>query len=229
MSRIEDRIRILYEDNHLLGLFKPAGMLTQGDKTGDLSLLDWAKAWLKNRYMKPGKTFLGLVHRLDRPVAGAVLFARTSKAAGRLSAQIRECKVRKTYWAIVQGCPRPPEGELKAFLQRSGSRSIITRPNDPSGRAAELTYRVLESRGFFSLVEIALITGRHHQIRCQIAALGCPVLGDLKYGFPHALPSRNIGLLSKRLICRHPTKPEDVVLESPIPEDWPWPPGQIHS
>ncbi|MFZ0448314.1 MAG: RNA pseudouridine synthase [Desulfatiglandaceae bacterium] len=225
MSRIEDRIKILYEDNHLLGLYKPAGMLTQGDRTGDLSLLDWAKAWLKKRYMKPGKAFLGLVHRLDRPVAGAVLFARTSKAASRLSAQIREHKIRKTYWAIVQGRPRPPEGKSKAFLTRRGSKSIITTQHDPSGRAAELTYRVLESRGPFSLVEIALITGRHHQIRCQFAALGCPILGDLKYGFSHALPSRNIGLLARSLICRHPTRPVDVTLESPIPDDWPWPPG----
>ncbi len=225
MSRNHERIKILYEDNHLLGLFKPAGMLIQGDKTGDLSLLDWAKDWLKNKYMKPGNAFLGLIHRLDRPVAGAVLFARTSKAAGRLSAQIREHEIRKTYWAIVQGSPRPPEGESKVFLKRAGSKSILTGPHDPSGRAAELTYRILETWGRFSLVEIDLITGRHHQIRCQFAAMGCPVLGDLKYGFPYALPSRNIGLLSKRLSCRHPTKPLDVVLESPTPDDWPWPPA----
>jgi 23S rRNA pseudouridine1911/1915/1917 synthase len=224
MSSIEDRIKILYEDNHLLGLYKPAGMLIQGDKTGDLSLLDWAKDWLKDRYMKPGKTFLGLVHRLDRPVAGAVLFARTSKAAGRLSEQIRKHEIRKTYWAIVQGRPRPLEGTSKVFLKRAGSKSIITGPHDPSGLAAELTYRMLETLGPFSLVEIGLITGRHHQIRCQFAAMGCPVLGDLKYGFSYALPSKSIGLLSKRLICRHPTKPVEVVLESPTPDDWPWPP-----
>ncbi len=225
MSRIEDRIEVLYEDNHLLGLYKPAGMLIQGDRTRDLSLLDWAKNWLKNRYMKPGKVFLGLVHRLDRPVAGAVLFARTSKAAGRLSAQIREHKIKKTYWAIVQGRPSPTESESKVFLKKTSSKSIITGPQDPSARAAQLSYRVLETRDSFSLVEIVLITGRHHQIRCQLGALGFPILGDLKYGFPYALSSRNIGLLSKRLICRHPTMPVDVVLESPFPDDWPWPPG----
>lgn len=225
MSRPEDPIKILYEDNHLLGLYKPAGMLVQGDKTGDLSLLDWAKNWLKDRYKKPGNVFLGLVHRLDRPVAGAVLFARTSKAAARLSSQIREHKIEKIYWAIVQGRPCPTEGESKVFLKRIGNKSVITGPQDPSGKEAVLTYRVLETRGPLSLVEVTLITGRHHQIRCQLAGLGFPIMGDLKYGFPYPLSSRNIALLSRRLVCRHPTKPVDVVLESPAPVDWPWPPA----
>jgi len=224
MARFDNQIKILYEDNHLLGVYKPAGMLTQGDRTGDLSLLDWAKEWIKARYVKPGRVFLGLIHRLDRPVAGAVLFARTSKAASRLSAQIRGHKIEKLYWAIVHGRPRPAEGKSEAYLARTRNKSILTGPHDPSGQWAVLHYKVLESRASFSLVEVTLVTGRHHQIRCQLAALGHPVLGDLKYGSTHSLPSRAIGLLSKRLTCHHPTRDMDVAIESPMPEDWPWPP-----
>lgn len=224
MGGFENQIKILYEDNHLLGVFKPAGMLTQRDRTEDPSLLDWAKEWIRAKYRKPGGVFLGLVHRLDRPVAGAVLFARTSKAAGRLSSQIREHQIKKIYWAVVHGHPRPPKGRSEVYIARSGSRSIITGPGDPSGQLAELTYRVLESRGSYSLLEITLITGRHHQIRCQLAGLGHPILGDRKYGSPQLLPGRHIGLLAKHLMCRHPTKDMDVHIESPTPEEWPWPP-----
>jgi 23S rRNA pseudouridine1911/1915/1917 synthase len=225
ISKLEDQIEILYEDNHLLGVYKPAGMLTQGDKTGDLSLLDWTKEWIKNRYGKPGKVFLGLVHRLDRPVAGAVLFAKTSKAASRLSAQIRDHTIRKTYWAIVHGNLHPLEGASELYLARTRNKSIVTDPYDPSGRLAVLQYRVLESRAALSLVEVRLITGRHHQVRCQLAALGHPVLGDLKYGSSQALSSRAVALFSKRIICRHPTRNMDVIIESPVPENWPWPPA----
>lgn len=225
MANFDTQIKILYEDNHLLGVYKPPGMLIQGDKTGDLSLLDWAKAWIKKRYEKPGNVFLGLVHRLDRPVGGVALFARTSKAAGRLSAQIRNRTVEKVYWAVVHGTPSPLEGTSELHLARTHNKSIVTPPNDPSSKLALLHYRALESSAPFSLVEVTLVTGRHHQIRCQMAALGHPVLGDVKYGSSEILPSGTIALLSKRLACRHPTRDLDVVIESPIPENWPWPPA----
>jgi len=229
MANLDTQIKILYEDNHLLGVYKPPGMLIQGDKTGDLSLLDWAKAWIKNRYQKPGNVFLGLVHRLDRPVAGLALFARTSKAAARLSAQIRDRTVEKIYWAVVHGTPSPLEGKSELFLARTRNKAVVTGPNDSSGKLALLHYRILESSALFSLVEVTLVTGRHHQIRCQLAALGHPVLGDVKYGSSVILPSGTIALLSKRLVCRHPTMDQDVVIESPMPENWPWPPVQGRS
>ena len=224
MPELEDQIEILYEDNHLLGVYKPAGMLTQGDKTGDLSLLDWAKRWIKERYGKPGNVFLGLVHRLDRPVAGVVLFARTSKAASRLSAQIRDRTVKKIYWAVVHGTPNPLQGKSELYLTRIRNKSAVTGPHDPSGQLAVLHYRVIEVQAASSLVEVTLVTGRHHQIRCQLTALGHPILGDLKYGSRQALPSQIIALVAKQLTCRHPTRDADVVVESPIPRNWPWPP-----
>jgi len=223
MVNLDNEIKILYEDNHLLGVYKPPGMLIQGDKTGDLSLLDWAKGWIKNRYEKPGNVFLGLVHRLDRPVAGAALFARTSKAAARLSAQIRDRTMEKVYWAVVHGIPAPPEGRAEHHLARIRNKSVVTGPNHPSGKLAVLHYRVRESSAPCSLVEVTLVTGRHHQIRCQLATLGFPVLGDLKYGSSRPLPSGMIALLSKRITCRHPTRDMDVVIESPLPQNWPWP------
>jgi len=229
MANLDTQIKILYEDNHLLAVYKPPGMLIQGDKTGDLSLLDWAKAWIKNRYQKPGNVFLGLVHRLDRPVAGVALFARTSKAAARLSAQIRDRTVEKIYWAVVHGTPSPLEGKSELFLARTRNKAVVTGPNDSSGKLALLHYRILESSALFSLVEVTLITGRHHQIRCQLATLGHPVLGDVKYGSSETLPSGTIALLSKRLVCRHPTRDLDVIIESPMPENWPWPPVQGRS
>jgi len=225
MVNLDNDIKILYEDNHLLGVYKPPGMLIQGDKTGDLSLLDWAKAWIKKRYDKPGNVFLGLVHRLDRPVAGAALFARTSKAAARLSAQIREQTVEKIYWAVVHGTPSSSEGESRLYLARIRNKSIVTTPDNSSAKFAVLRYRVLESSSPFSLVEVILVTGRHHQIRCQLSAMGFPILGDFKYGSPQPLPQGAIALLSKRIICRHPTRNQDVVIESPMPKNWPWPPA----
>ena len=225
MATFHDEIKILYEDNHLLGIYKPPGMLIQGDKTGDLSLLDWAKAWIKNRYQKPGKVFLGLVHRLDRPVAGVALFARTSKAASRISAQIRNRDVEKIYWAVVEGIPALSEGRSELYLARTRNKSLVTRPDDPSGKKAVLHYRVLESIARCSLVEVTLVTGRHHQIRSQFSAMGHPILGDVKYGSSGNLKPGTIALLSKRLSCRHPTKDSEVIIESPLPENWPWPPS----
>ena len=222
MPHREREIRVLYEDNHLLALFKPAGMLVQGDRTEDPSLLDWAKAWIGKRYAKPGRVFIGLVHRLDRPVPGVVLFARTSKAASRLSAQFRSRSVKKVYWAVAHGHLRPADGIARNYISRKQGRAALTLPDDPSGRYAELRYKTIDRKPGASLVEITLVTGRHHQIRAQLSALGHPIVGDVKYGSPRQTPSGSIALLARRLTCRHPTKPMDMTFQAPLPEDWPW-------
>jgi len=214
---------VLYEDNHLLGLYKPAGLLVQGDATGDPSLLDLGKAWLKARYAKPGNVFLGLVHRLDRPVAGVVLFARTSKAAARLSAQFRERRVGKDYLAVVHGRLSEAAGELCHHLVRAGSSSrVVDAPTD-GAQEARLSFRRVGTAHDRSLVSVSLHTGRRHQIRVQIAALGHPILGDLRYGAPAPLPNGQIALLAHRLSVMHPTRKTPITLESPPPRGWPWP------
>ena len=189
---------LLYEDNHLLALYKPAGLLVQGDRTGEPSLLNLAKLWLKERYRKPGLVYLGLVHRLDRPVAGVCLFCRTSKAAARLSDQFRRGTVRKEYLAVVLGKPKPEEGRLVHHLERLPERSSRVVPAlSPRSQEARLSYKVLDSTGGTSLVAIELETGRHHQIRLQMAHVGHPLLGDLRYGALAPLPQKQIALLAK--------------------------------
>lgn len=219
-----DRPQVLFEDNHLLALFKPAGLLVQGDRTGDPTLLEMAREYIAEKYHKPGRVYIGLVHRLDRPVAGVVIFARTSKAASRLCIQIREHRMKKTYRAIVHGNLTPPEGEISGHIIRHGTRSFISKPDMSKAQQAHLSYRTLETLSKFSLVEIHLGTGRHHQIRVQMAGMGHPVLGDRKYGSAYSLPRKSIALLAKSLIITHPTRAEEILIESPTPEDWPWPP-----
>jgi 23S rRNA pseudouridine1911/1915/1917 synthase len=218
---------VLYEDNHLLALYKPAGLLVQGDRTEALSLLSLAKVWLKERYHKKGEAFLGLVHRLDRPVAGVMLFCRTSKAAGRVSEQFRCGKTRKHYLAIVAGTPAMSSGRLVDHIERLENRSsrIVPAPT-PSSQEARLSYRVSSATSSCSLVEIHLETGRHHQIRVQMSHLGHPILGDLRYGAPAPLPQKQIALFAKELTLNHPITKEELTISSPLPRAWPWPPGQ---
>jgi 23S rRNA pseudouridine1911/1915/1917 synthase len=218
---------VLYEDNHLLALYKPAGLLVQGDDTGAVSLLDLAKTWLKERYHKKGEAFLGLVHRLDRPAAGVMLFCRTSKAAGRISEQFRSGSIRKRYLAIVMGLPATASGPLRDHIERRENRSsrIVPQPTANS-QEARLSYKVLAATASNSLVEIDLETGRHHQIRVQLAHQGHPILGDLRYGAPAPLPRKQIALVATRLIVQHPVTKEDISISSPLPKDWPWPPDQ---
>lgn len=215
-------LEILYEDNHLLVVRKSAGALVQGDRTGDPTLLDAAKAYLKEKYRKPGEVFLGIVHRLDRPVGGVLVFARTSKAASRLGEQFRSRAVDKVYWAVVEGAPEPPEGRMEDWLRRDHMRSRVSAPDAPGAQHAALSYRSVESRGGWTLVEIRLETGRHHQIRVQFASRGHPILGDRRYGSRDAVPSGHIALMARALTLTHPTQGTRMTFTASLPEDWPW-------
>ena len=214
---------VLYVDNHLLAVYKPSGLLVQGDRTGDACLLDLGKRWLKRRYGKPGNVFLGMVHRLDRPVAGVVLFARTSKAAARLSAQFRERTVEKSYRAVVHGRVRRNAGCRVDHIERVDRRSRVVSSPTARSQEARLTYTVLDRRDDASFLQVTLETGRRHQIRIQLAHMGHPILGDLRYGAPAPLAGRAVALLAHSLIVAHPTRQERLTLVSPTPDGWPWP------
>lgn len=214
---------IFFADNHLLVVFKPAGLLAQGDASGAPNLLDLCRAWVARRYAKPGRAFLGLVHRLDRPVAGVMVFARTSKAAARLSEQIRRRELRKRYLAVVAGRMPAQAAELADFHERRGRAAGLAAAASPHSREARLAYRVLAEAAGLSLVEIDLETGRKHQIRLQLARAGCPVLGDTRYGAAAPLPARRIALFARQLAFRHPTTGEPLAFTAPLPAGWPWP------
>ncbi len=217
---------VLYLDNHLLALYKPAGLLTQGDRTGDPTLIDLAKYWLKQQYNKPGRVFLGMVHRLDRPVAGVVLFCRTSKAAGRISRQFREGQTQKKYIAVVQGKLKPSSGRLVNYIERQGtSGKVVDQPTANSAQAG-LSFKRLDVNDTSSLVEIDLETGRHHQIRLQFSHIGHPVLGDLRYGAAAPLAEKQIALFAAGLTVIHPTTGRELTFSAPLPHGWPWPEGQ---
>ena len=212
---------VLYEDNHCLAVVKPARLLTVGDRTGDVSLLDLAKEYLKEKYKKPGNVFVGLVHRLDRPVSGVVLFARTSKAADRLSEQFRQGTVCKTYRAIVEGNVAPDSGEFVDWLLKN-EETNTTRcvpPETPSARHSRLRFRRVTSACGLALLEIAPETGRSHQIRVQLSTRGYPIYGDRKYGSKHSWQGV-IALHAAQLTFDHPTRHEPVTVTAPDPESW---------
>ncbi|MFO7685579.1 MAG: RNA pseudouridine synthase [Desulfobacterales bacterium] len=214
---------VFFEDNHLLALFKPAGLLAQGDHSGAACLLELAKRWLKDRYAKPGRVFLGLVHRLDRPVAGVMLFARTSKAAARLSAQFRSQTIQKTYLAVVEGTPLKPNGTLCDHIARQGPAGrILSEPTERS-REARLQYRLIGSTGDRSLLQVALQTGRRHQIRLQLSHAGHAIIGDVRYGAAGPLQDRQIALLAREVTVTHPVRKTLLRLVCPLPTGWPWP------
>jgi 23S rRNA pseudouridine1911/1915/1917 synthase len=212
---------VFYEDNHLLVLYKPAGLIMQRGSDDKPNLVDLAKRWIKARYAKPGRVFVGMVHRLDAPVAGVLVLARTSKAAARLSAQFREGGITKTYLAVVQGEPPQPSGRLVHQLVRAGRLSRIAPPGG-AGQSAALSYRLIDRQENKSLLEVTLETGRRHQIRAQLAAMGCPIWGDRGYGAGQALPDGRIALLAVRLELTHPTRDQAMTFESPWPRGWPW-------
>lgn len=216
---------ILYEDNHLVIVNKQAGEIVQGDKTGDTPLSDIVKDWLKEKYNKPGNVYLGVVHRLDRPVSGVVLFAKTSKALPRLNKMFAEHnKVNKTYWAIVQNRPQEPQGTLTHWLTRQ-EKNNTARAYDrevPGSKKAVLDYELIASGDRYHLLEIHLHTGRHHQIRCQLAKIGCPIKGDLKYGAPRSNPDGSISLHARTLTLEHPVNHESISITAPVPDDKLW-------
>ena len=216
---------VLHEDNHLLAVHKPAGLLVQGDRSGDATLLDAAAAYLKQKYAKPGNVYLGLVHRLDRNVSGVVLLARTSKAAARLSDRFRTGAVVKVYRAVVAGRPAGDD-ELRSWLAAKGDARGVTRA-EPSpfdgARESLLRYHVLKSAAAWSLVEVRPVTGRRHQIRAQFALAGHPLLGDVKYGSGRRLPDHRIALHASSLTVAHPVGGKQMTFIAPEPEDWPWP------
>lgn len=215
---------IVYEDNHLLVVSKRPGEIVQGDKTGDRSMLDDLKDYLKQKYNKPGNVFLGLVHRLDRPVGGLVIFAKTSKALSRMNALFQKGQVYKTYWAIVANKPPRSEELLTHYLLRNErqNRSYASLDERPGSKRAQLTYRHLSSAERYHLVEVELHTGRHHQIRCQLSAVGCPIKGDLKYGAKRSNLDGSISLLARSLRFVHPVSSEELYLEAPLPNDVLW-------
>jgi 23S rRNA pseudouridine1911/1915/1917 synthase len=210
---------ILYEDNHLLAIDKPAGWLVQGDKTGDETLIDWGKGYLKEKYAKPGAVFLTPAHRIDRPVSGAVLFARTDKALSRLTAMFRDKKVQKTYLALVLAAPPDMKGTLRHFLLKDEKRNVVEARLKPFGDAKEsiTTYALVGTVGKHALLQVSPITGRSHQIRAQLAAIGCPIVGDLKYGAPEPQRDASIALHSWKIELVHPVKLEEMVVEAERP------------
>ncbi|MBR6017368.1 MAG: RluA family pseudouridine synthase [Paludibacteraceae bacterium] len=216
---------VLYEDNHIIAVNKTCNEIVQGDKTGDTPLSDIVKAYIKEKYHKPGEVFLGVTHRLDRPTSGVVLFARTSKALTRLNEMFKSHEqIRKTYWAIVQGAPRQPEARLENWLSRNEklNKSFIARPGTKEAKQAILSYRTLVRGEHYTLLEINLETGRHHQIRCQLAAIGCPVKGDLKYGARRSNPDGGISLHARQIAFIHPVSKQPVCITAPVPDDSLW-------
>lgn len=219
---------IFYEDNHLLVLYKPAGLMMQRDFKNKANLLDLSRQWVKERYGKPGNVFIGMVHRLDGPVAGLVVLARTSKAASRLSAQFRAKTVTKQYLAVVEGQPPEDEQRLENHLVRQGRLSRIVPGASAGSQKAVLTYRLMERLANRALLQITLESGRRHQIRVQMAHLGCPIAGDTNYGAERAMPQGRIALLAHRLAFDHPTRKERQEFETPLPQGWPWPQPKNH-
>lgn len=216
---------VLYEDNHIIAVSKTCNEIVQGDKTGDTPLLDVVKAYLKEKYNKPGEVFLGLPHRLDRPTSGVVLFAKTSKALARLNAMFQtHDQISKTYWAITANCPDPAEGRLEHYLIRreEQNKSYVAKPGTKNAKLATLTYKTIAHSERYYLIEIQLETGRHHQIRCQLAAIGCPIKGDLKYGAPRSNPDGGICLHARKISFIHPVSKQQITITAPVPEDTLW-------
>jgi len=215
-------LNVLYEDNHLIVVEKPAGLLVQADKTGDPCLMDEVKKYLKEKYKKPGNVFLGLVHRLDRPVGGVVLFAKTSKGASRLSAQFRERAVEKYYYAVVVGKMEEESGTIVSFLKKDETRNVaeVYEKEMPGSKRAELSWEVVLAGKKNSLLKIKLGTGRAHQIRAQLASIGHSILGDLKYGAPAPLAAKSIALFAASLSFHLATRDETKTIELPRPKEW---------
>ena len=217
-------MNVLYEDNHIIAINKAAGEIVQGDKTGDKSLCDKMKAFLKEKYAKPGNVFVGLPHRLDRPVSGVVVLAKTSKALERLNEMFRTGAVKKIYWAITKERPAQPEAELECWIYRNEkmNKSFAYKKEVTGAKKALLHYRHIASSQNYNLIEVELKTGRHHQIRCQLASIGCPIKGDLKYGAKRSNPDGSISLHARYVEFTHPVSKELIQITAPLPADKLW-------
>ena len=215
---------VVYEDNHIIVVNKTSSEIVQGDKTGDTPLSEMVKQYLKEKYNKPGNVFIGVTHRLDRPVSGFVVFAKTSKALPRLNEMFRNGEVKKTYWAIVKECPKETEGELVHYLVRNEkqNKSYAYDKEVKNSKKAVLHYKLIGHSQNYYLLEVDLKTGRHHQIRCQLAKMGCPIKGDLKYGSPRSNPDGSICLHARTVQFVHPVSKEMIRLTAPVPEGNLW-------
>lgn len=215
-----EKLKVIYEDNHLIAVNKPAGILVQGDKTGDICLLDLTKGYLKEAYNKPGNIFCGCIHRIDRPVSGLVLMAKTSKALERMNKIFSQREVQKIYWALVENKPLQNEGTLKHYILKNEQTNKVKVYNTPNGNAqqAVLEYKLLKAVGKYYILEVKPHTGRPHQIRAQLSAMGCPIVGDIKYGASAPLPDASIGLHAHELHFVHPVKKEDIIIVAELPK-----------
>lgn len=220
----KNNLLVLFEDNHIIAVNKRPGDIVQGDKTGDTPLSDIVKAYLKDKYNKPGNVYLGVTHRLDRPTSGVVVFAKTSKALPRLNKIFANKEAQKTYWAIVKNKPPKQADTLTHWLKRNSikNKSVAYSKEVPESKKASLTYTVLATLNNYFLLEVDLHSGRHHQIRAQLAAIGCPIKGDLKYGFNRSNPDGSISLHARKLSFIHPVKKETVTIIAPVPNNSLW-------
>jgi 23S rRNA pseudouridine1911/1915/1917 synthase len=217
-------LQVLFEDNHIIAVNKRPSDIVQGDKTGDITLADRVKEYIKSRYNKPGEVFLGVVHRLDRPVSGAILFARTSKSLSRLNQMLKDHKINKTYWAVVKNPPPLNEGVLVNFLTRNEARnkSYVTEFPTKDAQKAELLYKLIARSDKYYLLEVNLLTGRHHQIRAQLSNIGSPIKGDLKYGYPRSNNDGSIHLHARTVSFVHPVKNTNIEIVAEPPDDVVW-------
>ena len=223
MLKAHGKIEILYEDNHLLAVNKPSGLLVQGDQTGDICLVDLAKEYLKVKYNKPGKVYVGLVHRLDRPVSGVVLLTKTSKALTRMNKIFTDRKVSKHYWAVTMNSPPNESDTLTHWLRKNSTKNRTTSFNreEKGSKLSQLDYSLVMAKDQKYLLEVVPLTGRAHQIRVQLSAIGCPIVGDVKYGFKGS-PERAIGLHARSLHFEHPVKKEPLTIKAPLPSGSYW-------
>ena len=224
MASTKDNLQVLFEDNHIVIVNKRAGDITQGDKTGDKPLSDVVKEYIKEKYNKPGLVFLGVVHRLDRPTSGIIIFARTSKALERLNKMLREKTIKKTYWAVVKNQPEKENDTLTNFLKKNpkNNKSTAYSKEIDGSKKATLHYKVIKKLDNYSLLEVDLETGRHHQIRCQLSNIGSPIKGDLKYGFNRSNKDGSIHLHARKINFTHPVSKEVIQIIAPVPDEIIW-------
>lgn len=224
MHSTKNNLQILFEDNHLIVINKRVGDIVQGDKTGDKPLSEVVKEYIADKYNKQGNVFLGVVHRLDRPTSGIIIFARTSKALERLNKMLREKSIQKTYWAIVKNSPSNKQGTLEHFLKKNpkNNKSTAFKSELEGSKKAILHYKIIQILNSYVLLEIDLETGRHHQIRCQLASIKCPIKGDLKYGFKRSNKDGGIHLHARKIGFTHPVSKEEITITAPLPEDVIW-------